>query len=131
MQIETIAPDQSALLECGHPESQHSSITRGYGKDAQGNRHCYACCADRDREQMRNEGKTCLYLTQDKTGQNQIYMLSNWPGSLKIPVRHIRKGRHNMARVRYDVRFVFEGSEWSGTQYGDNTQICHCRRLKK
>jgi len=114
-------------LDCGHPESPHSDITRGYGIDLQGRKICYGCCAENDRAQMRKTGKACLYLTRNKVGAHE---LSNWPGSLKIPVLFVRKGRHNIAKVRYDFEFRFEGLRWIGTVYGDNTQIAHCRRLK-
>lgn len=135
--------DTPELLECGHPESPHSDITRGYGTDSQGNRHCYACCAERDKQQMRDTGKICLYLTYESganmrtdNGCNRFAFgryfdgkLTNWPGSLSIPCR-VRIGQHNIARTRYDVWFVFEGQEWHGVQYGENTQICHCRKTK-
>jgi len=115
------------LLDCGHPESEHSSFTRGYGQDSQGKKHCYACCAEQDKQHMREHGKIALYLVQDKTGSNRI---TNWPNSLSFPVNHIRKGRHNIASCRYDCWFSFEGQQWHGVQFGDNTQIIHCKRIK-
>ena len=130
---------KTEILECGHPESPHSDFTRGYGKDANGDRHCYECCADRDREQMREDGKTCLYLTlEDDTGRTVSqwghrygrHKLTNWPGSLTIPVGCVKTGRHNIAGRRYDFWFTFENRQWHGVQYGDNTQIAHCKRLK-
>lgn len=114
---------KAELLDCGHAESPHSDFTTGYGTDPEtGKRHCYACCAERDKQRMRDDGRITLYLT-DRT-------VTNWPGSLKIPVHHLRKGAHNMARTRYDVWFSFEGALWHGVQYGENTQICHCRKTK-
>jgi len=122
---------ETTVLECGHAESEHSEFTRGYGTDSAGNRHCYQCCADADKKQMRDTGKICLYLTTkpDIGGNYGNAELSNWPGSFKLAGRY-HKGRHNMARFRYDVWFNFEGQNWHGVQYGDNTQICHCRRVK-
>lgn len=119
------------LLECGHPESEHSEITRGYGTDAQGNRHCYTCCAEQDKAQMRNQGRITLYLTTkpDLGGSYGDAEISNWPGSLKLRGRY-HKGRHNIARTRYDVWFTFEGNNWHGVQYGDNTQLVHCKKVK-
>ena len=131
--------DTLEILECGHAESPHSSFTRGYGEDSKGNRSCYACCADYDRQIMRDTGKICLYLTlDDDTGRtlNQFgrrygnHKLSNWPGSLELPVHCIKTGRHNIAGTRYDCWFTFDNTNWHGVQYGDNTQICHCTRLK-
>jgi hypothetical protein len=41
-------------------------------------------------------------------------------------------GRHNIAGVRYDVWFRGpDGHVWWGVQYGDMTQICHCKRTKE
>jgi hypothetical protein len=113
------------LLECGHPESEHSNLTTGYGRDAEGKRHCFVCCAGRDQNEMLETGKITLYLDQDK------HRATNWPGSLVFKVGHIAKGRHNMARVRYDTWFTGpDGHEWHGVQFGDNTQLLHCKRTR-
>lgn len=129
------------VLECGHPESEHSSITRGYGTMPNGDRHCYACCANTDRADMIATGRATLYLTSRdrKEGDKyegpsdpngKVWEATNWPGSLRFRVGHPRKGRHNMARVRYDVWFAGpDGKSWHGAQFGDNTQILHCRRV--
>lgn len=115
---------KAQLLDCGHAESKHSEITTGYGTDAQGKKHCYECCAERDKQTMRKTGRYTLYLdTKTRT-------VSNWPGSLKLAVYHLSEGRHNIARTRYDAYFMFEGSRWHGVQYGDMTQIIHCKRTK-
>lgn len=142
------------ILECGHPESPHSDITRGYGTNKDGKRHCYACCAEHDKADMIATGRATLYLCgvdvppegserggMASQGPSMIpsqrpkvrrWYVKNWPGSLSFPVRHMRKGRHNMARSRYDVWFTGpDGTEWHGVQYGENTQILHCRRVKK
>ena len=136
----TTTKDTTAVLECGHVASEHGEHTTGYGTDENGNRYCWECCAKRDREQMRTDGRITLYLTEiqrDVTASTlnphvlgQRFKVTNWPGSLSLPVQHIRKGRHNMARVRYDIWFSFEGTPWHGVQYGDNTQLCHCSRVK-
>lgn len=88
---------------------------------------CYACCAALDRQEMIDKGRTTLYLTTKPNGDAEI---SNWPGTLKFTGRY-SVGRHNIARKQYNVRFYGpDGAVWSGIQYGDNTQICHCRRTK-
>ncbi len=87
---------------------------------------CYTCCADDDRREMIETGRAVLYLTQTAPAH-----VSNWPGSLSFPVPYISRGRHNIAGRRYDFSFTGpDGKEWRGTQYGDNTQIAHCRRVK-
>lgn len=115
------------LLDCGHEESAHSEFTSGYGIDKNGKKHCYVCCAERDKRQMRDDGRITLYLVK----RGEEYVLTNWPASFEIPLYHVRKGRHNIARARYDFWFSFEGTPWHGVQYGENTDIAHCRRVKK
>lgn len=110
------------VLDCGHEPSEHESITTGYGVDQQGKKHCYTCCADADKKQMRDTGQITLYLSSGK--------VTNWPGSLSIPVNNKRTGRHNWTGRRYDVWFYFEGKLWHGVQYGDMTQLCHCKQIK-
>lgn len=110
------------ILDCGHEPSPHLSFTTGYGVDRSGRKHCYECCAKRDVADMVSTGRATLYLSNGE--------VSNWPGSLKFRA-HVRKGRHNIARTRYDAWFTGpDGKQWHGVQYGDNTQICHCKRLK-
>jgi hypothetical protein len=117
------ATTERIMCDCGHLESEHSDITRGYGTDANGKTRCYDCCAEEDKRIMREDGRTYLYLdTKNKT-------VSNWPGSFKAAINYMRTGRHNIAGKRYDVWFSFEGQQWHGVTYGDNTQICHCKRI--
>lgn len=121
------------LLDCGHFPSPHSDFTTGYGEDNEGKKHCYECCAKRDREQMIRDGKTTLYLTQTRDNGTDYPKpeVSNWPGSLRFGVYYLKTGRHNMAGKRYDAYFVGpDKSTWHGVTYGDNTQICHCKRVK-
>ena len=138
------------ILDCGHPVSAHSDITTGYGIHKLGNgqeiKLCYECCAAGDRTRMLEDGKICLYLSSVgnkaeftisyNAGKRYLdakeYKISNWPGSLTFKVNFLTKSRHNIARVRYDAWFCGpDGFEWHGVQYGDNTQIIHCRRTKK
>lgn len=84
---------------------------------------------------MIETGRATLYLTVT-SGVISSYRsathgkITNWPGSLSFPCI-VRKGRHNIARVRYDANFAGpDGNRWHGVQYGDNTQIIHCKRLK-
>ena len=119
----------STILECGHAPSAHSEFTTGYGIDADGKRYCYACCAERDRADMTATGRATLYLVDSKTQGGSA--VTNWPGSLVFECGRVRVGRHNWAGKRYDVAFIGpDGHWWRGTQYGDMTQIAHCRRTK-
>jgi hypothetical protein len=86
---------------------------------------------------MIETGKAVLYLTTtpnmtpagNRHGDKGT--VSNWPGSLKFQTGPVKVGRHNMAGKRYDVWFRGpDGKDWHGVQYGENTQLCHCRRIK-
>ena len=105
----------------------------GYGVDKDNNRVCYSCCAISDKEQMRTSDKIVLYLTKkvinEKRGEYQ-YHVTNWPGTLDFPVYYSRNGCHNIAGTREDVWFVFEGKTWHGIQYGNFSEICHCKVTK-
>jgi hypothetical protein len=110
------------ILDCGHEPSEHESFTTGYGTDKNGKTYCYDCCAKSDMEVMRKYKAIDLYLSGE--------YVTNWPGSLKIKVGYQRKGKHNIAGSRVDVWFTFEGTQWHGVQYGEWTQICHCKQIK-
>lgn len=99
----------------------------GYGVDTNGNKVCYPCCAEQDKQYMRDHGRITLYLTMDGQGK---YKVTNWPGSVIFSASCVKRSSHNIARYRYDTWFVFEGYYWHAVQYGDNTQIAHCKRTK-
>lgn len=138
----------STILDCGHPPSPHSDFTTGYGVDASGRKHCYACCADNDRASMAETGRATLYLTEDTPstaagmidwaqardvhwigGRRVTLAVTNWPGSLRLNVMRARESRNNWGARRIDVWFRCDGREWYGVNVGDN-QILHCRRVK-
>lgn len=88
---------------------------------------CYECCAVVERKQMEKNDEECLYLVED-SGR---YVVSNWPGTMKFFVYAHKSGRHNLAGYRMDVWFKdHTGRRWWGVQYGKNTQIVHCKKLK-
>jgi hypothetical protein len=115
---------------CGK-ECIPSRYTGGYGIAAEGaplgkpgDKLCFPCCAKGDKLTMAATGKIVLYLDQQES------KVTNWPGSLTFPCR-IKAGRHNLARVRYDVWFKDQdGNPWHGVQCGDNSQLVHCKRIK-
>ena len=122
---------------CKVEKTHTSEISTGYGRDDNDNKICFECCAEQDKSYMREHGKITLYLNYEiEIGYqgSRRYLnkrVSNWPGTLKLPVSHMTRGRHNIAHTRYDVWFMFEGKEWHGVQYGDNTQVVHCKRVKR
>jgi hypothetical protein len=76
---------------------------------------------------MECTGRATLYLASTKERNPDI---TNWPGTLRFRAFAVLKGRHNIAGTRYDVYFRVNGAEWHGVQYGENTQILHCKRTK-
>jgi len=124
-------------------------ITTGYGIDEDGNRFCFRCCGVQDRESMVETGRAVLYLAKRNLSDGELahglmfsvgpglgrrigtHEVTNWPGSLRFRTWGPTKGSHNIAGSRYDVWFIGPDAEaWWGVQYGDWTQICHCKRLK-
>jgi hypothetical protein len=106
-------------------EREEGSFATGYGIDRHNHTICYACCGILDRKRMERDGYATLYLTETPNG----YRVTNWPGSLTFSA-HVNRGRHNIAGVRYDAWFWLSGYQWHGVQYGNNTQIVHCKRTK-
>lgn len=103
------------------------SITTGFGRNGSGHRVCYACCADADIAWMWDKGRIALYLVE----RNGIKHVTNGPGSLSFPVAESKRGRHNIGGTRTDVWFRGpDGFMWWGVNYGDDTQICHCKRTR-
>lgn len=131
-------PSQRICTGCGRV------VTPGhYGENSEGI-FCFDCCAKADLAYMAKHGKITLYLTVDNLPKNAYGLYStspsvrtvrvnNWPCSLQFRPSCISVGRHNMAGKRYDVWFRVENDPyvWHGVTYGDNTQICHCKRTKR
>ena len=114
------------MLDCGHEATPKGAHDTGYGIDAEGRKHCYACCGAREREAMKASGTAFLYLD----GPEDAPYVSDWPGSFKIPVLAMKRGRHNVASIRTDVWFIFNGARWHGSRMGDNGTYVRCRRIK-
>lgn len=127
--------------------SKGGGVGYGIDRDTQ-DRICYRCCGIQDTEAMVQDGRAVLYLSSrietdaEQTMQvlrsglypqepHTVHEVTNWPGSLRFSVWGPTKGRHNIARTRYDIWFIGPDAEaWWGVQYGEWTQICHCKRLK-
>lgn len=134
---------------CGESKPVNHSGGTGYG-EREGRKVCYACCADLDRADMVANGKATLYLSCEPAskafdngrpftpatigkghGRAAHGKVTNWPGTLEFSAV-TRYSPHNIARWRYDVWFTGpDGFEWHGVTYGDNTQLCHCKRTKR
>lgn len=96
---------------------------------------CYDCCAERDKQFMRENNKTTLYLAQTPRDPAQSkqskWEVTNWPGTLRFNAI-VRQSDHNFAgkNGRSDAWFMFEGFIWHGVNIGDN-QICRCKKTNK
>lgn len=122
--------DIKTCSRCGGaiPPPAPGAISTGYGTNEKDEIVCYSCCAEIDKQWMRDKGKITLYLT----GQAGAREVTNWPGTLRFPARGYKQSPHNIARYRYDVWFNGpDGHVWHGVQYGDNTQLIHCKRTKE
>ncbi len=113
--------------QCGEEIVPEKGAGTGFACDGKDRVVCYKCYAVQDEAFMKKHGRISLYLTTS-AGRQEI---TNWPGSLRIPVRYSKEGGHNIARVRRDVWFNFDGYLWHGIQYGTNSELCYCRRTKQ
>lgn len=129
---------------CGRKFADYKTeMSTGYGVDRKtSQRWCFHCCGEHDIARMIFDGKATLYLSVAKAPEetsingikcftNTRYELTNWPGSVKFPVAFYSEGRHNIAQTRTDVWFRGpDGHIWWGVQYGEWTQLCHCKRTR-
>lgn len=120
---------------CGK-ECVPDGIGTGYGSNAKGEKFCYDCCGELDRQELASldygEGMS-LYLThgnEERGEDKNAWYAKNWPGTISIRVGTPRKGRHNLAGTRYDVWFDFRGKSYHGVNYGEDSQILHVKRVK-
>lgn len=91
-----------------------------------GKKICYQCCAEVDKQELNNlkvGEKTILYFDGE-------YII-NFPSTLKIKPYRISRARHNLAGFVNYAWFEFNGKNFIGKQYGNFSQICHVRRIKK
>jgi hypothetical protein len=128
---------------CNRVKSYKSDITSGYALDHDNNKVCFDCCAVIDRESMidRGDSKSLpLYLAKASRPPLKLcpeesystYEVTNWCGTLRFKCGQPRKGRHNIAGSRHDVWFHGpDGHVWHGVQFGEWTQVCHCKRTKE
>lgn len=133
-----------ACSVCGQHCKKTSPFGTGYALDDAGARICYACCNVRDRAYMVEHGKhSGLYLVANPnyrapsvgmcgTG-GAPYYVTNWPGTLRLPVYGVRYSFHNLAGRNGRRDFWFHGPDgfvWHGVNIGDN-DLARCRRTKE
>ena len=111
---------------------KNGSGAPGYAIGKDGNKVCYACCAELDWQAMDTSGKYTLYLTKDADG----WKITNWPGSLEFHASvTVHKHGHYSPFAGYmerrDAWFRdHAGHLWHARSVGDWTDIAHCKRLK-
>jgi hypothetical protein len=89
--------------------------------------------AESTKNAMRENGQYLFYLldNQDKTClYNERFSIVNYNNSVVFNNIWVKKGKHNFAGTRYDAWFVFEGYWWHGVNYGENSQLIHCKKTK-
>ena len=121
---------------CEQDKECLNGLTTGYGMNSnlvilktlkrrllKGDKICFQCCATQDLSYMYRHGKIDLYWDGEK--------ITNWPGTLTIKPYAIKSGKHNIAGTRQDVWFMHNEKVWHGVQYGEMTQIIHCKETKQ
>lgn len=115
---------------CGEDKTHPAdSCSTGYASSDSGKKTCFDCMGKRDTIElldMKPGQRWALYMTV----KDGIRRVSNWPGTFSRPVDCLRISRHNWGLKRYDVWFTVQGERFHGYQIGDNTDICHVRKLK-
>ena len=125
------------ILDCGHSPSPTDGLGTGYGYDHDHKTHCYACCADRDRTAMIQDGAITLYLTRDPQINVDAWKITNWPGTLRFAVGKVSHSKRGggFGSQRTDAWFMGPdadgrpGATWHAINRGDS-QIARCRRVR-
>jgi hypothetical protein len=129
-----MAAFQCSVCNEYYPDVSGQGVSTGYGCLENGDKVCYACCAIQDKQWMKEHNNITLYLTLPhplKPGQYIRGHIGNWPSTLTYPAQ-IKAGNHNIAGVQYSVRFIDDtGQQWYGRQAGNNTQLCHCKKIRE
>jgi len=100
---------EKIMCDCGHLESDHGEITRGYGTDGNGKTMCYACCEADDKSRLLADNGFLGYISSD--GKNLV----GWPGWVLGTVVKWG-GRHSWSRERHYITVRdCHGQLWHGT----------------
>lgn len=101
------------------------SLTTGYGINDKGQKICFECCGEQDKQQLRDTGKFQGYFTGE--------YFTNWPGTLKLKIFNSVSSWHNFAGKggRVDFWLKFEENWYHGIFVGFNHQCATIRRVKK
>lgn len=106
--------------KCGNNCIAKGSAT-GYGVDDKGNKLCYPCCAQLERDQMDETGKIILYLDEKNR------KVTNWTGELSYSVRSLTKHKDNKGATAYFRDH--NDNLWCAVRRGD-MDACRARKCK-
>ena len=87
--------------------------------------YCLACSSIVENQANAASDRITLYY-----GYGRADVVTNWTGDIRFRVERTKTGNHNMTGRRADVWFTAYGSRWHGVQYGSDTELLHCTRLK-
>lgn len=107
------------LLSCGHPESEHSPITRGWAIKQDGTKICYDCAHSQELANLKTSQHYCAYLTR-KDGH---LLLTTWVGWTLATVTEstmttLSAFGHRHSRVYFRAIDV-HGTKWYGNSPGE------------
>lgn len=120
-------------VDCKQVKPVHINGSTAYAVLPDTTRVCYTCCGERDKRDMEAGKPTVLYVTVNATdsGRGPNAVVSNWPGTLKIPCgAKVSKRGGGFGCQRTDVWFSYAGFNWHGVNRGDN-DVVRCRTIKK
>lgn len=102
---------------CKQEKPVQKSGGTGYGINSDGEKVCYQCAAEKDKQALRRLKPGQRYTMYINTAENTV---SNWSGGLEIKCR-IQRIRHNWCKKdAFAVSFVFEDYRFYGRYIGFN-----------
>jgi len=114
---------------CHQNKVHESNFSTGYATNDKGEKICFDCCGDADKNYLLEHGKLSGYFSKNKDGK---YHFTNWPGTFTLPVFYTRKSWHNFAGKdgRTDFWIKYNGAEYHGVQIGHNNECATIRKTK-
>ncbi len=124
----TMIEHRFVCVDCGEEKIHVDSLTTGYGIDKQGAQGLLLLLREADSADMSATGRAVLYLTEEGP---EGAVVSNWPGLRSFGSVTSAWVLTTLPVGAVDVWFTdSDGREWHGINYGHNSQLCHCRRLR-
>lgn len=98
-----------------------------YGTNNSGQKFCYACCAEKDKQALRDlkPGETTLLYIDAKQK-----VVTNFSGTIRIGCQVQRISHNWCGKYAYYVSFVFEGARYYGRYIGFNHTTIKVKKSK-